>query len=165
MAKNKLELREVRIIWANFQGLRTEYNALGNRNFNILIEDEQLAQSIAEEGWNIKTRDGFEDGDPPFWTLAVKVNFDSAYPPRIYKINEDGTKKTLLDSKTVMILDLLKIKYADVLLSPFAWQSQGRSGISAYLDTMYVVVEENPLDLKWNEKADLAERTLNEIED
>lgn len=148
----KLQLEGVRILWPNFSGKKTEFNAEGDRNFNILIEDPDLAEEIISAGWNLRRREGYEEeGGPPFWTMKVKVNYDSRYPPRIYKVLRDGSPPLPLDEKTVMMLDLLRIEFADVLLSPYVsfWPAQNKEGITAYLDTAYVLTEDNPLDEKW----------------
>lgn len=152
----QLKLENARIIWPNFAGKKKEFNAEGDRNFNVYIDDPALADELAKEGWNVKMKEGYEDGDPPFWILKVKVNYDSKRPPRIYKINADGSNKVLLDEGTVMLLDLLRIERADILVNASAWTSKslGMSGITPYVDTMYVVTEVNPLDEKWDSIAD-----------
>jgi hypothetical protein len=155
---------KVPIIWTNFAGKEGLYNVEGKRTFNIRIDDETVAFDLLAKGWNIKEMKKREEDDPQRWHLPVKVNYDSRWPPRIFKTNEAGTQRTLLEEATVKILDLLRIQWADVIVNPFPWEStDGKSGISAYVDTMYAVTEVNPLDELWDTRE--AESRLNIEED
>ena len=42
-----------RIIFRNFSGNPTEYNAKGNRVFGLLL-DEDLTEQLVEDGWHVK---------------------------------------------------------------------------------------------------------------
>lgn len=149
---DSITLREARVIWTNFSGKEGRYNVEGERFFNVVIDDEELATALIADGWNAKPLKQREEDDAPAWALKVKVNYKSQYPPRVYKINEDGTNKTLLDETTIMLLDLLRVKWADLIINPHEWKNQGRSGVSAYLDNMYAVTETNPLDEEWEDR-------------
>ena len=149
---DKITLRQVPIIWTNFAGKVGQFNKKGERSFNIRIEDEATAAVLLSAGWNVKEMKQREEDDAPCWHLPVKVNYESNWPPRIYKTNEDGTQQTLLDSSTVLILDLLRVQWADVILNPYEWSVNGKSGTTAYVDTMYAVCELNPLDLEWEKR-------------
>ena len=142
------------ILWPNFAGKEGPFNEEGKRSFNILIEDPNQANELLGAGWNVKEMKNREEGDPPLWFLPVKVNYKSKYPPRIIKTSSDGSKQLALAEGTVKLLDILRIETADVMINPFEWKTpDGRTGVSAYLDTMYAVTVVNPLDLIWEEKA------------
>jgi hypothetical protein len=150
---DSITLMRVPIIWTNFAGKEGLYNAEGKRTFNIRIDDEVVAFDLLAKGWNIKEMKKREEDDPQRWHLPVKVNYDSRWPPRIFKTNEEGTQRTLLDETTVQMLDLLRVQWADVTVNPFPWESpDGKFGISAYVDTMYAVTEVNPLDEIWEQR-------------
>lgn len=151
---DSITLMHVPIIWTNFTGTAGIYNKEGERSFNVVIEDEETARTLSLEGWNVKEMKVMEEGDDIRWHIPVKVNFASPWPPRIFKVNAEGTKKTLLDETTVRMLDLLRVEWADVELNPYEWESPdgNSSGVSAYLATMYAVTEVNPLDEIWEAK-------------
>jgi hypothetical protein len=59
--------------------------------------------------------------------------------------------KNPLDESMVHILDHVDLKTVDVILNPYSWDVDGNEGIKAYLDTLYVIIEENFLDLKYED--------------
>lgn len=146
-----IEVFNARAIWTNFSGKEGRYNAAGERFFTLVIEDPDLAGDLLTNGWNVKQFSNQEEGDPPAWHLKVKVRFDSKYPPRIYMINKDGTGKVPLYEDTVEALDSYRIDSCDVRVNGSPWSTSVGSGVAAYLDTMYVVVHLNKLDLKWRD--------------
>jgi len=142
---DKLTLKNVGILWPNFRGEETQFNRAGNRVFNVLIEDLELAAHISELGWNVKPLTN-EDDEIDAYFLPVTAKYESRRPPRVFKINTDGRENTLLDESTVEMLDYSTIENAHVVLNPYEWEVRGDSGVRAYLDTMYVKLEENELD-------------------
>ena len=86
MAENKipsLEVEGVKLIYRNFSGAPSQYNADGDRNFCFIIEDEKQAKELQKDGWNVKIR---ETEDGTFSFMKVKVNLNSSYPPKIKMI-------------------------------------------------------------------------------
>ena len=136
-SRNVLEISEARIIYRNFAGVGSKFNREGDRNFAVIIPDEDVKDLLVEHGWNVKIRDprdGYED-DGPFMFLPVKVKFNSR-GPGIYV--RSGNNISRLTEETVDIIDELDIAKVDLDVRPFDWEVNGRTGRSAYLQSMEV---------------------------
>jgi len=145
----KLQLDEYPITFKNFRGEKGQYNAEGERSFSILIEDPEEAIRLIDLGWALRPLKVREEGDPVVHHLPVKVGFGGYSPPRIYKVSMSSNSYVQLDSNTVAMLDWLSIAHVDVILNPYEWSVLGETGVKAYLNTMFVVLDENALDLKY----------------
>lgn len=146
---NTVMMEGVRIIFRNFAGKEGQYNREGDRNFAVLL-DETIANTMAEDGWNIKwlkPREEDEDDTRQAY-LPVSVNFKGR-PPRIVLITSRG--RTNLDEDTVESLDWVDILNVDLIIRPYEWTVNGKSGIKAYLQSIYVTIEEDPLEIKYSE--------------
>lgn len=150
MAKNETVLMEgVRIIFRNFVGKETKYNREGDRNFAVLLDDT-VANAMAEDGWNIKwlkPRDDDEDGTPQAY-LPVSIRFD-VYPPRVVLVTSRG--RSNLDDSSIEMLDWASIINVDLIVRPYEYSFNDKSGIKAYVQSMYVTIEEDALEMKYNE--------------
>jgi len=147
---NNVMMEGVRIIFRNFAGKEGQYNREGDRNFAVLL-DETVATAMAEDGWNIKwlkPREDDEDDATPQAYLPVSVNFKGR-PPRIVLVTSRG--RTNLDESTVETLDWVDIVNIDLIVRPYEWTVNGKSGIKAYLQSIYVTIDEDPLELKYSE--------------
>ena len=147
---NNVMMEGVRIIFRNFAGKEGQYNREGDRNFAVLL-DETVATAMAEDGWNIKwlkPREDDEDDATPQAYLPVSVNFKGR-PPRIVLVTSRG--RTNLDESTVETLDWVDIVNVDLIVRPYEWTVNGKSGIKAYLQSIYVTIDEDPLELKYSE--------------
>ena len=149
-AENTVLMEGVRIIFRNFSGKEGQYNREGDRNFGVILP-EDIAEAMLADGWNIKylkPREEDEEETETPW-LAVSVNYDKGRPPAIFQITSRG--RTALDEKTVENLDWADITNVDLIVRPYFWEVSGRSGIKAYLQSMYVTIEEDPLQRKYAE--------------
>jgi hypothetical protein len=136
----------VQLLFPNFSGKETQYNDAGNRNFNIILTPE-MADDLSQRGFNVKERPGREEGDPSQFTLQIKVNFQNR-PPRIVMITSSG--RTNLNEHSVEVLDWADIQYADLIISPYHWEGfGGKSGVTAYLQSLYATIEEDDLERKY----------------
>jgi hypothetical protein len=144
----RLRLEGVRIIFKNFRGEKGTYNEAGVRSFSILIDDLELAAGLIVDGWALKPLKNDEDVVDAYH-LPVKVNYSGRVPPRIYKVTLSTGSTFQLDLKTIDMLDYLPIEYVDIILNPYVWEVRGETGVKAYVQTAYVVIEENELDIKW----------------
>lgn len=144
----RLRLEGVKIIFKNFRGEKGPYNEAGVRTFSVVIDNIDTANQLIADGWALKPLKN-EDGEIDAYHLPVKVNYDSRQPPRIYKVSMVSKAQLPLDQNTVDMLDYLPIDYADIIVNPYAWEVRGETGIKAYCQTMYVIIEENELDVKW----------------
>jgi len=146
---NTVLMEGVRIIFRNFSGKEGQYNREGDRNFAVLIDDA-TAEAMARDGWNVKTlrpRDEDEEEHPQPY-LPVSVNFKGR-PPRIVLITSRG--RTNLDENSVEMLDWADIINVDLIIRPYEWTVNDKSGIKAYLQSIYVTIEEDALERKYAE--------------
>jgi hypothetical protein len=143
---SKVTIEDAQIIFRNFEGKEGPFNAKGQRAFSVVLPPEE-AESLAAIGWNVKTREPREEGDDVLYHLPVAVNFSNR-PPRVTMIT--STARTTLTEDTVDILDFADIQKVDIVLNPYAWEVNGKSGIKAYLKTMFVTIDEDDLERKYS---------------
>jgi hypothetical protein len=139
----------VRIIFRNFAGKEGQFNREGDRNFAVLLDDT-VANSMAEDGWNVKwlkPREDEEDESQQAY-LQVSVNFKGR-PPRVVLVTSRG--RTNLDESAVEMLDWADIRNVDLIVRPYEWAVNGKTGIKAYLQAIYATIEEDALELKYAE--------------
>jgi len=135
--KDILQIDDAHIIYRNFSGAPSKFNREGDRNFAVVIPDEDIKDALVERGWNVKIKPPREDGDEPFMTMTVKVKFND-YGPRVYL--KTGNKLNTLDEDTVDILDNIDIESVDLDIRPYDWElSTGKSGRTAYLQGIKVI--------------------------
>ena len=147
---NTVLMEGVRIIFRNFSGKEGQFNREGDRNFAVLIDDN-VANAMAEDNWNIKwlqPRGDEETDDTPQAYLPVSVNFKGR-PPRIVLITSRG--RTNLDEDSVEMLDWADIINIDLIVRPYEWNVNGKTGIKAYLQSIYVTIEEDALEQKYSD--------------
>ena len=150
MAKNieNIKIENARIVFRNLSGKPDKYNPRGGkRSFSVVIEDPEFANELKREGWNIKQFNQSPDSDEePAHFISVKVSYNNI-PPHIYLCTSKN--KTLLNEDTVGQLDYAEISNVDIVITPYQYEMNGRSGISAYVKTMYVTVVEDEFASKY----------------
>lgn len=145
---SNIVLENARIIFKNFAGEEKKYNPRGKRNFCVIIPNNEVANALENDGWNIKWLQPRDEDDEPTPYIQVAVAFGS-YPPNITLISSKG-KKTRLDEDTVSMLDTAEITNVDVEIRPYSWEANGKTGIKAYVKNMYVTIEEDRLAAKYD---------------
>lgn len=148
-------MENVRIIFRNFAGKEGMYNREGDRNFAVLL-DEKTADAMANDGWNIKVLKAREEGEPEQPYLQVSVNFKGR-PPRVVMITSRG--RTTLHEDEVEILDWADIMTVDLIVRPYEWAVNGKTGIKAYLQSIFVTIQEDELELKYADIDDVPSRS------
>ena len=152
MAKqdNTIILEESTIIFRNFAGKEQKYNREGDRNFAVLL-DERFAKKMEKDGWNVRWLEPREEGDVPQAYLSVAVKFDGPRPPRVVMVSERNGEQhhTPLGEGEVELLDWADIIYCDMIIRPYEWAVNGKSGIKAYLQSLYAIIQEDPLQRKY----------------
>lgn len=133
--RNVLQIDDARIIYRNFSGAPSKFNREGDRNFAVVITDENAANALIDEGWNVKVRAPREEGEMPFMYLPVKVKFNDR-GPQVYLQTNDNLNR--LDEESVGVLDNVDIISVDLDIRPFDWDVNGRTGRTAYLQSMKV---------------------------
>lgn len=146
MIKRDLVVENADIAFRNFAGKETKFNRAGNRNFCIIF-DRETGEDLQAQGWNVGILQSRSEDEDPAYRLAVSVAFGK-FPPDIYMIT--GRKKTLLNEDTIGCLDYAEIEDVDVIIRPYNWEVNGKTGVKAYVKTMYVSVREDKFASKYN---------------
>lgn len=139
--RNILQIDDARICFRNFRGEGGKFNKEGDRNFALIIPDEEMAEALQNDsnqygaGWNVKIKPPREDGDEPFMYLSVKVKFNDR-GPKIYL--ESGRNRVRLDEESVSMLDEIDILSVDLNIRPYDDEINGRPFRAAYLQSMVV---------------------------
>ena len=141
-----LQIDDARIIYRNFEGRGDKFNREGDKNFAVVIPDKEIADRLIEDGWNVKVRAPREEGDDPFMFLPVKVKFNDR-GPNVYLIT--GNSRNKLDEESVNILDNVDIESVNLDIRPYDWDINGKTGRSAYLQSMQVVQKVDRFADRW----------------
>lgn len=159
-AQNNVVIEGARLVFRNFQGKEGPYNQEGAKNFGVILP-EDIAERMLADGWNIKRlrpseeekEEGAEQGPP--W-MPVKMGYGKGRPPMVKMITSRGS--TNLDEENVDQLDWVDIAIdeetglpkVDLIVRPFHWTNpRGEQGISAYLQSLYITIEEDELQRKY----------------
>lgn len=135
---NILQIDDARIIFRNFSGAPSKFNREGDRNFAVIIPEQEIADALIAEGWNVKIKPPREDGDTPFMYLPVKIKFNDR-GPRVYL--KSGKNIIRLDEESVSCLDNVDIISVDLDIRPYDWNVNGMEGRTAYLQSIQVTQE------------------------
>lgn len=147
-------IENAKIIFRNFSGKPSKYNAEGQRNFCVILENHDLAAQMKEDGWNVRELQPREEGEVPVPYLQVAVSFENI-PPMVKLITKNN--QTLLDDNTVNMLDWADILNVDMIIRPYNWEVNGKTGVKAYLKSLYVTIQEDELAAKYEQPDQLTE--------
>ena len=141
-------MEDAELKFRNFSGKAGPYNKEGYRSFTVVLP-EDIAEQMAEDGWHVRYLKPLQEGDPPGPpVINVRLRYDIR-PPRVVLLT--STTRTQLTEDSVDMLDWADIKNLDFTARGWNWgQPGGKSGIKAYCQTLYVTIEEDALDRKYN---------------
>lgn len=134
--KGIMQIDDAKIIFKNFEGRGDKFNREGDRNFSLLIEDPNTADAMIEKGWNVRIKPGRDEDEGPFMRLPVKVKFTD-YAPNVYLVS--GDRRVELDEESIACLDNIDIESVDMDIRPYDWEVNGKTGRTAYLQSMQVI--------------------------
>lgn len=135
-----LNIENAQIGFRNFSGTPDQFNKNGDREFVVFLE-EAMAKKLELDGWNIKwpkPRPDIpkeEDERQPF--LPVEVSYRN-YPPKMILIA--GEQVTRLEEDMLDMLDWAELEKVDLVISPYNWEMNGRTGVKAYAKAMYITI-------------------------
>ena len=136
------------ITFKNFSGRPTKYQRQeGFRTFSVVVDDPDMAQHLSEDGWNVRILRPRNEDDTPKYVLDVSINFNFWKKPEIYMIC-DG-HKTKLDEEDLDILDGADIITSDIVVRPRLWDDNGTTRIKAYLQELYVTIQQSRFAAKY----------------
>ena len=145
-----IAIENAHIMFRNFRGEASKFNAAGKRNFCVRL-DQDLADQMIEDGWNVKFLRPREEGDEPTPYIQVAVSFDNI-EPNIFTIT--GRHKNRLNSDTIDILDYAEIENVDLIIRPYNWEVNGKTGVKAYVKNMYITLVEDEFADKYADISD-----------
>ena len=139
-----LQIDDARITWRNFSGRPDEFTREGDRSFELVIPNQEIADRLINctnkygAGWNVKIKAPRTEDEGPFMHMKVKVKFNDR-GPNVYL--HTGNKVNRLDEESISILDHIDIRSVDLDIRPY--DGEGRFGAfrSAYLQGMRIYQE------------------------
>lgn len=142
----EIENADVKWAWSYFDGRAEGFNNEGDYNFQVRIPEERV-QELRDLGWNIKSFEPRDEGDPFEHLLKVNISFRFE-EPKIFLIKQrtNGEKVKFRVSSPRDLHDIKRpvTERVDVIIKPSRWsQANGRSGISAYVKELYVTIRES----------------------
>ena len=132
---NILEIENARIIYRNFSGVGSKFNRPGDRNFAVIIPNQEKCDELMEAGWTVKIKPPRDEYEDPFMFLPVKVKFNNRGPAAYVR---SGDSVTRLNEDTIDMLDEIDIASVDLDLGPYDWEVNGKTGRTAYLQAINV---------------------------
>lgn len=136
--KDILQIDDARIVYRNFSGTGSKFNREGDRNFAVVIPDQDMADELVNRGWNVKIKPPRDEDDTPFMFLPVKIKFNDR-GPKVYL--QSGERTVELDEEGIDCLDDVDILGVDLDIRPYDWEVNGKQGRTAYLQSIHVVQE------------------------
>jgi hypothetical protein len=150
---NPIVFEDRRLLFRNFEGKADKFNNEGNRNFNLVLEPEEAA-AMSADGWNVRTLTAKMEDEEDLYLLNVTVSY-RVRPPRVVVITSKG--KTTLTEDLLMILDMADFTNIDLIINPYSWEVNGKSGIKAYLGSLYATIREDALERKYADVKEIEE--------
>lgn len=148
---SNISIANARIAFTNFSAKPEKYNQHPMPNFLLILEDEGLVENLIADGWNVKRFRPREGEDLGAAYLQVKVNFNKK-PPIIWLIT--GNRKTRVHDDMIEAFDYMEFENIDLIIEPYQYDVNGKTGISAYLKTMYATKVVDAFESKYADIGD-----------
>lgn len=148
MANGIISIEDARIIFKNFAGEERQYNDKGKRNFNIDLRKDD-AERLRDFGFNVRVRPPRNEDDDPQYLLQVAISYKYRNP-KVVLITSKAKRE--LDEDSIDILDKIDFAKVDLTIRPYNWEMpNGQSGVKAYLNSIYVTMEEDEFSKKYDD--------------
>lgn len=153
--EKQLTFEGAEIGFRNFEGREGMYNKKGDRSFVVFLEEND-ANELYSKGWNVKFPKDNDNIDPeddvrnPY--LQITVALDSMYPAQVWMIspqNEGTHNNTLLGEEEVGMLDWAELANVDLVVRPYNWEVNGKTGVKAYLKAGYFEIVTDEFAMKY----------------
>ena len=150
--RETVTFRDAAIIYKNFSGEKRQYNVEGDRNFSIMMGQED-ALEMQGKNWNVKPMRRREEDDQQLYHMKVKINFNNR-PPRCWLVSSGG--RTMLGEGLIGMLDQLESVRVDLEIVAFDWEMAGNTGRTAYLQSLFFHMYESELELEYSNMPQLS---------
>lgn len=145
-----ISIDNAQIRFRNFTGEPTKFDKAGGKRMFSVILDPEMAEKLREDGWNVKSWEP-EGADEPIYHLPVEISY-KIYPPKIWMIS--GNKKTMLQEDTISALQYAEFTKVQLIIRPYCWEVNGKSGVKAYVKAMYATIEEDEFEKEYRNLED-----------
>jgi hypothetical protein len=137
----EFEDAQIKWPWSHFDGRDTFGGGEGSYNFTIILP-EKTALALREAGWtSVKENEGYEEGDPPEWTMQAKIS-DRFELPKMYLI-KNGRRFRVHELRDLHDIRRDTCDQIDVILTPSRWVNGNRTGITAYVKELYATIRQS----------------------
>lgn len=143
---NNISIEGAKILFPNFSGKETQFNAAGDRNFCVIVPTKEMERMLIDDGWNVRYLKPLQEGESPVPYLQVKLSYKNR-PPKVNLVTSGGI--TPLYEDTVGMLDWAEITNVDLIINPYNWSIGGRSGVKGYVKALYVTIAEDEFEKKY----------------
>lgn len=151
----QLNFENAQIGFRNFEGREGQFNKPGDRSFVVFLNEED-AHDLEKAGWNVKWPkarpdiSAEDDNRQPY--LQIAVGFDY-FPAKLYMVTATGEenepKVTPMQEAEVGMLDWAELENVDLVVRPYEWTVNGKSGIKAYLKAGYFTLVTDDFSKKY----------------
>lgn len=142
--------KDAKVCFKNLAGKPGAYNAAGQRNFHVILDTKE-AEEMEKEGWPIKWFEPREEGDERQAHMKVSARFDNI-PPDIYLVSADGKRKNKLSEDDLMQFDASRVIDVDMVVTPYNWSFNGKTGVKAYLKKLWFKIDMDELEAMLEDK-------------
>lgn len=145
------------IAYRNFAGRKDENNENGERTatFAVSIED---GLKLIEDGWYLRRQEfpNEPEREPRYLfktTITFRTKDGTPKDPKVFIVREDGSIVHMTED-IIDQLDRADIVSVDANIGPWHWRRNGKEGVKAYVNCMYVKIKENQIEAKYRQMID-----------